>query len=315
MDKLKIGISSCLLGNKVRYDGNHKLDHYITETLGQFFQFIHLCPEVDCGLGIPREAMHLVGDPSSPHLLTIKTQIDLTERFCKWTDDKLVSLSSENLCGFIFKAKSPSCGLGDTKIYDDKNDSIRKSSGLFTNKFAKRFPLVPVIDDGRLHNQGLRENFIERVFVYARWQQYLKNKPECSDLIKFHQIHKLLIMAHSPQKQHALGKMVSNCGKDFSVRLQNEYIKELMKTLSLSATVKKNTNVLQHIAGYFKKKLSSDQKIELQEIIENYHRGQVPLIVPVTILKHYVRSFKEPYLMNQIYLAPHPMELMLRNHV
>lgn len=315
MDKLKIGVSSCLLGNRVRYDGNHKHDRYITDTLGNFFEWVPVCPEVECGLGIPRESMHLIGNINDPHLLTIKSKTDHTKLINNWIAVRLRTIAGENLCGFIFKTKSPSCGLTDAKIFSPDGNMLRKGSGLFARAFQKKFPLIPVIDDGRLHNQELRENFIERIFVFARWKEYLKEKSGGPGLIKFHQNHKLLIMSHSPQKLKVLGELVANCGRKITPDLQNQYIKILMESLSLAATVKKQTNVLQHIAGYFKKQLSSDQKLEILEVIETYHKGFVPLIVPLTLLKHYVRVLNEPYLKSQIYLNPHPMELMLRNHV
>lgn len=171
MEKLKIGISSCLLGNKVRYDGNHKLDHFITETLGRIFQYVPFCPEVGSGLSIPREAMHLVGDPSSPRLLTSRTQIDLTERLISYTETTLNSISSEHLCGFIFKSKSPSCGLFDTKVITASNDGpVKRSTGLFAAAFTKKFPLVPVTDEKQLHDLPLREKFIEQVFAFSKCQ-------------------------------------------------------------------------------------------------------------------------------------------------
>ncbi len=315
MSKLLIGVSSCLLGNRVRYDGNHRLDCYITETLGNFFQYIHFCPEVECGLGVPRETMQLVGTPASAHLLTTKTRIDHTERLKRWTEKTLNSLASENLCGYIFKTKSPSCAMVDAKVFSTENSSVERGPGLFAAAFTKRFPLIPTIDEGRLHNEQLRENFIEKVCVLTRWHHYLKNDPNCLNLIRFHEHHKYLIMSHSPKKQQTLGNMLADCGQIFSSQLQDEYIKQLMETLSLTATVKKHTNVLQHIAGYLKKQLSSDQKKELQEIIENYQRGLLPLTAPLTLLKHYVRLFNEPFLSQQIYLNAHPAELMLRNEL
>jgi len=180
MNKLKIGISSCLLGNKVRYDGNHKLDRYITETLGRFFDWVPVCPEAECGLGIPRESMHLVQSPGIPRLVTTKTHIDHTVLLTNWTKDNLEHLLAADLCGFIFKAKSPSCALLDARHYTEDTVFVKKGPGLFSSAFSSRFPLTPAIDDGRLHNQELRENFIERVFVYARWQSYLADDPNCA---------------------------------------------------------------------------------------------------------------------------------------
>ncbi|MCX5720250.1 MAG: DUF523 and DUF1722 domain-containing protein [Nitrospirae bacterium] len=315
MEKIKIGISSCLLGEKVRYDGGHKWDRYVTDTLGQYFEWVPVCPEVAYGLPIPREAMHLVGNPDSPRLVTIRTGIDHTEGMLKWTTKKLNELEKENLCGFTFKSRSPSSGLSGVKVYSPSGMPSQRGAGIFGGAFTKRFPLIPVIDDGRLHDPGLRENFIERAFVYKRWLEFMKKGSALKELILFHTEHKLLILSHSPKHFSVLGRLVANAKNYKPEEFYSEYIRTLMESLRLIATIKKNTNVLLHIIGYFKKQLSSNDKQELLEVIENYHRGFVPLIVPITLIKHYVRKFDEPYLKRQYYLNPHPLELMLRNHV
>lgn len=315
MNKVKIGISSCLLGEKVRYDGGHKWDRYITETLGQYFEWVSVCPEVEYGLPVPRESMRLVGDPDSPRLVTIRTGIDHTEGMLKWTEKKLKKLEGEELCGFIFKSKSPSSGIGGVKIYTESGMPSNKGAGIFGGAFMKRFPLIPAIDDGRLHDPVLRENFIERVFVYKRWKEFINKGGLIRDLVTFHTEHKLLILSHSPKHFSSLGRLVADAKKYKPEQLRLEYISLLMDGLRLLATVKKNTNVLMHIMGYFKKQLTSDEKKEILEVIENYHRGLIPLIVPITLITHYVRKFDEPYLKRQYYLNPHPLELMLRNHV
>jgi uncharacterized protein YbgA (DUF1722 family)/uncharacterized protein YbbK (DUF523 family) len=314
MEKIKIGISSCLLGKKVRYDGGHKWDRYITDTLGQYFEWLPVCPEVEYGLPIPREAMRLVGDPGSPRLVTIRTGVDHTEGMLKWSEEKLKELEKEELCGFMFKSKSPSSGIGEVKVYTPSGMPRHKGIGIFGGAFMNHFPLIPVIDEGRLHDLSLRENFIERVFVYKRWQEFIEKGSLVKDLIDFHTDHKLLILSHSPRHLHCLGQLVAGSKKYKPQALSSEYIRLLMEGLRLIATVKKNTNVLLHIAGYFKKHLSSEDKQELLEMIENYHKGYVPLIVPIVLIKHYVRMFDQSYLKRQYYLNPHPIELMLRNH-
>jgi uncharacterized protein YbgA (DUF1722 family)/uncharacterized protein YbbK (DUF523 family) len=314
MKKIKIGISSCLLGEKVRYDGGHKWDRYITDTLGQYFEWVSVCPEIEYGLSIPREAMHLIGNPSSPRLVTIRTGIDHTEGMLKWAKKRLKELEKEELCGFIFKSRSPSSGIGSVKVYTPLGMPSQKGVGIFGGAFMSKFPLKPVIDEGRLHDPGLRENFIERVFVYKRWKEFLEERGLIKDLIDFHTDHKLLILSHSHRHLQSLGKLVASSKRYKPQDLSSEYIKLLMEGLRLIATVKKNTNVLLHLAGYFKKRLSSDEKKELLEVIENYHKGYVPLIVPIVLINHYVRKFDEPYLKRQYYLNPHPIELMLRNH-
>lgn len=314
MEKVKIGISSCLLGERVRYDAGHRLDRYITDTLGQYFEWVPVCPEVEYGLPVPREPMCLVGDPDSPRLVTIHTRVDHTGGMLKWAEKKQKELEKEELCGFIFKSRSPSSGIGGVKVYAPSGMPSQRGVGIFGGAFMQNFPLIPVIDDGRLHAPGLRENFIERVFVYKRWKEFMKKGSLVRDLIIFHTEHKLLIFSHSPKHFSLLGQLVGSAKRYKPGDLRSEYIKLLMEGLRLIATVKKNTNVLQHIAGYFKKQLSADDKKELLEVIENYHRRYIPLIVPVVLIKHYVRKFDEPYLKRQYYLNPHPLELMLRNH-
>jgi len=315
MDKIKTGISSCLLGNKVRYDGGHKWDRYITETLGQYLEWVPVCPEIECGLPVPRQAMHLIGSPDSPRLVTIGTGIDHTDRMLRWSKNKLIELEKENLSGFIFKSRSPSSGIGGIKIYTPSGMQGQRGKGIFGNAFLQHFPLIPVIDDGRMHNPSLRDNFIERVFVYKRWKQLTDKGMTTRSLVMFHTEHKLLIMSHSQKHFAALGRLVAHAHDRALHELQSEYINLLMEGLSLIATTKKNTNVLLHMTGYFKKQLSSDEKRELLELIDHYHKGYVPLIVPLTLIKHYVRKFGEPYLKKQYYLNPHPVDLMLRNHV
>jgi uncharacterized protein YbgA (DUF1722 family) len=232
----------------------------------------------------------------------------------KWAEQKLKELEKEELCGFIFKSRSPSSGIGGVKVYTPSGMPSQRGIGLFGKAFMNKFPVIPVIDDGRLHDQGLRENFIERVFVYKRWQGFIKKGGLIRDLVAFHTEHKLLILSHSPKHFSVLGRLVARPKHYKPEDLNAEYVNLLMEGLRLIATVKKNTNVLQHIIGYFKNQISAGDKQELLEVIENYHKGYIPLIVPVVLVKHYVRKFNEPYLQRQYYLNPHPLELMLRNH-
>lgn len=312
---IKIGISSCLMGNNVRYDGGHKLDRYIRDTLGRYFKFVPVCPEVECGLPVPRESMRLVGDPSSPHLVTTRTDIDLTERMLTWSRKRVRALEDENLCGFIFKKDSPSSGMTRVKVYDADGRPARQGSGLFAKTFMDHFPLLPVEDEGRLHDPKIRENFIERIFAQKRWRELLSRPKSGGRLVAFHTCEKLLLLAHSPKHYRDMGKLVA-AGKSIPLsQLYSEYEHLLVAALNLRSTQAKNVNVLQHIMGYFKKQLSPDEKQELLEIIQNYRQGAVPLIVPVTMVNHYVRKYQASYLAQQSYLNPHPLDLQLRNHV
>lgn len=312
---LKLGISSCLLGEKVRYDGGHKLDHYLKDVLGPFVEWVAVCPEFECGLGIPREAMHLVGDPKDPSLITIRTRRDISGQMKQWISMKVNQLEKEDLCGFIFKKGSPSSGLTGVKVYTEAGFPAYRGMGMFTRAFIERFPLLPVEDEGRLNDPVLKENFLTRVFVYRRWRDFETQNLSWKGLIRFHTQHKLLVMAHSPKVLTELGRVVAEGNSKKVTQIKNAYIQKLMTGLALIATVKKNTNVLYHIMGYFKKVLSSDEKQELDECFRRYHDGFVPLIVPLTLLNHYVRKYQDVYLSDQVYLNPHPAELMLRNHV
>jgi uncharacterized protein YbgA (DUF1722 family) len=264
---------------------------------------------------VPRESMHLIGDPASPRIVTVRTGVDHTEGMKKWAVDKLKRLEKENLCGFIFKSKSPSSGISGIKVYTSSGIPSNKGTGIFGGAFMHYFPLIPVLDDGRLHNPSLRENFIEQALVYKRWKEFLKNDPKIIDLIVFHTNLKLLILSHSPKHYSTLGKLVAQAKIYQRDVLYSEYARILMEGLRLLATINKNTNVLLHIAGYFKKQLTYEDKRELLEVIEQYHKGYIPLIVPVVLINHHVRKLDESYLKNQFYLNPHPLELMLRNHV
>jgi uncharacterized protein YbgA (DUF1722 family)/uncharacterized protein YbbK (DUF523 family) len=313
--RITIGISSCLLGENVRYDGGHKLDHYLVDTLGSYVRWVPVCPEVEYGLPVPREAMRLVGDPASPRLVTRSSGKDHTEGMQRWAERKMKDLEERGLCGFIFKSRSPSSGFKGVKVYSGSGMPARSGRGIFAAAFIKHFPIIPVEDDGRLHDPQLRENFIERVFVFQRWKGFLESGPSVKGLVEFHTRHKLLLMAHSPKHYTLLGRLVAKGAPLKKDGMLSTYITLLMEGLKLIATVKKNTNVLSHISGYFREQLEPGEKDELVQLIENYHKGLVPLIVPITLIQHYVRKFDEPYLKNQYYLAPHPLELMLRNHV
>ncbi|KMQ50373.1 Hypothetical protein CHISP_2736 [Chitinispirillum alkaliphilum] len=311
---VRLGISSCLLGERVRYDGNHKLDRFLLETLGRYIQWVAVCPEVESGLGVPREAMRLVEKEGKISLVTINSGMDLTAKVSDYSREKAAQIKRIRLCGFVFKSKSPTSGLKDVKIYNENGGVKRKGTGIFASEFIKKNWWLPVEDNGRLHNPEIRENFLERVFVYARWCDLINGPLSIKALVDWHTDHKLLIMAHSPSKVKALGQLLSSNPKNIR-RVYYGYFTTLMQIVKTISTVKKNVNVLQHIAGYFKKDLSRDEKAELVEVIENYHSSLVPLIVPITLLNHYVRKYNKTYLKRQVYLNPHPLELKLRNHL
>jgi uncharacterized protein YbgA (DUF1722 family)/uncharacterized protein YbbK (DUF523 family) len=315
MEKIKLGISTCLLGENVRYDGGHKLDRFLTDTLGQYVEYVPVCPEVECGLPVPRESMHLEGSPDSPRLITSKTKQDMTDRMVRWAKRRVVEIEGENLCGFIFKSDSPSSGMERVRVYNEKGMPIKKGIGLFARILMEHFPLLPVEDEGRLHDPELRENFIERIFTLKRWREVLTEKENRGNVVDFHTKHKLLILSHSPKHYQTMGKLVAKI-KELPIReFYRQYQTILMEALQLKTTPKKNVNVLQHMMGYFKEQLSPDEKQELLEVIDHYREEYIPFIVPLTLIQHYVRKYDQPYLKGQLYLNPHPLELQLRNHV
>lgn len=311
---VKIGISSCLLGNKVRYDGGHSHDRFLTQTLGQFAEYVPVCPEVECGMPIPRESVRLEGSAENPRLVTRKTAVDKTGQMENWIKDCLEELAKEDLCGFIFKSKSPSSGLYRIRVYGDDGKVRKNGTGLFAKAFTKAFPRIPVEESGRLNDPKLRENFIENIFSLQRWRRLLDSSVTLGSLVTFHTQNKLLILSHNQDIYRKMGKLVAQ-GKEYVFHdLIDQYETFLLKALRLPTTVKKNINVLQHIMGFFKKELSPDEKQELLSVFEQYRSGYVPLIVPITLINHYVRKYDQPWLKTQTYLNPHPFELKLRNY-
>ncbi len=313
--KIRLGISTCLLGGNVRFDGGHKLDRFLTDTLGQYVEYVPVCPEVECGFGIPREPFRLVGDPQNPRLVTTRTDVDHTEQMVEWALKRVKQLEKEDLCGYIFKSGSPSSGMERVKVYDRNGVPAKVGVGVFAHIFKEHFPLLPVEDEGRLHDPGLRENFIERIFALKRWRETAAEKKSLGSMINFHTRHKLLILSHSPEFYRAMGKLVA-AGKEIPFKtLLEKYQTLFMEALERKTTPKKNANVLAHMMGYFREQLSADEKQEMLGIIDAYRQGLFPLIVPLTLMNHYVRKYNQPYLKEQYYLNPHPLELQLRNHV
>jgi uncharacterized protein YbgA (DUF1722 family) len=233
----------------------------------------------------------------------------------RWARERVMELEKEDLCGFIFKSRSPSSGMERVKVYNENDIPVRKGVGIFARIFMKHFPLIPVEEDGRLHNPKLRENFIERIFTFKRWREGLAEKQSRGNLVRFHTDHKMLILSHSPQHHRMMGKLVAQAKEIPLKELYEQYQGLLMEALRLKSTSRKNANVLTHVVGYFKKQLYGDEKQELLEIIGLYREETVPLIVPITLINHYLRKYDQPYLKEQYYLHPHPVELQLRNHV
>ena len=317
---LRLGISRCLLGEPVRYDGGHKLDHFLVDVLGRHVEWVPVCPEVEAGFGTPREAMRLVDDVAEPRLLTVRSHHDYTGRMRRYAKTRVREFQALNLSGYVFKKDSPSCGTRRVRVYARDGRLLGTGKGLFAEAFQRAFPLTPIEEEGRLRDQGLRENFIERVFGYHRWQG-LNARLTKGRLVAFHTVHKYLLLAHSQRHYRELGRLVANGvgtsprGCPIDRELARTYGHLFMEALAVKTTVRKHVNVLQHLVGHFKDALSVKARTELHGVLSDYHNGFVPLSVPVALIGHYVRILDVPYLRDQVYLAPHPKELTLRNHV
>jgi uncharacterized protein YbgA (DUF1722 family)/uncharacterized protein YbbK (DUF523 family) len=313
--EMKIGISSCLLGKKVRFDAGHKHDRYATDLLGQFVTFVPVCPEIEVGMGVPREAVRLVGDPENPRMVGSRTGVDWSKRMNNYADQRVKQRDLSDLSGFILKNRSPSCGMERVKVYIKPDTVERKGTGLFASALLERFPDLPIEEEGRLIDATLRENFVERVFAYKRLQHLFTQPFARGAVVTFHSNHKFLLLAHSTECYRKLGQLVARIKEINPAQFKKEYRSLFMQTLRFKATVKKNTNVLQHIAGFLKNHLVTSEKSDLHSAIEDYHNSLVPLIVPITLLRHFISKYDVEYIINQFYLNPHPKELMLRNHV
>ncbi len=317
-ERIKIGVSSCLLGQEVRYDGGHKRDPYITNVLGQFFDFVPLCPEAGAGLGIPRPTMRLVRLPQGIRAVEIKhPDVDHSDVLSSYIDQVIPQL--QTVSGYILKKNSPSCGMERVKVYHPDKPNLppeRDGVGLFARSLRERFPLLPVEEEGRLCDPVLRENFIERVFVYQRWRELEAVGMTAADLVNFHSDHKYVLMAHDQHNSRALGQLVAQAGstEDFPA-LAQAYITQLMAALEKRVSRGHHANVLMHLMGYLKKHLDEDDRAELLDSIHEYRQGYLPLLVPITLLKHHFRRYPQPYIERQHYLNPHPGKLMLRNQL
>jgi len=314
-ETIRIGISACLLGREVRYDGGHKRDAFLVETFGRYVEWVPVCPEVELGLGTPRPTLRLERHDGDVRLMMPKTGDDHTDAMRGYADKRVAALVEDDLCGYILKKDSPSCGMERVKVYGTNTIPSKSGRGLFAEALMQRFPNLPVEEEGRLNDPPLRENFVERVFAYRRLRSLFGRRWTLGDLVAFHTAHKLQLMAHSPKTYERLGRFVAIAKNVARGEVRARYESLFMQGLTLLATPARHTNVLQHMAGYFKKLLDDESKRELQSVIDDYRRGLVPLVVPMTLVRHYVRRFDVTYLKGQVYLEPHPKELMLRNHV
>jgi uncharacterized protein YbgA (DUF1722 family)/uncharacterized protein YbbK (DUF523 family) len=312
---LRIGISSCLLGNEVRFDAGHKHSAYITRTLGAYFEFVPFCPEVAIGLGIPRPPIRLVSVDGAIRVRGVRDPAqDVTDALIE--NGRTVARQLAGVSGYLFKKGSPSCGMERVRVYHpESGQSLDTSAGIFARTIMQALPELPVEEEGRLMDPRLRENFVERVFIYHRWHCYCANAITPAALVDFHTRHKFSVLAHDEPAYRELGRLVADAGGSDIGATAGEYIRLLMRALARIATPKQHANVLMHIMGFFKADLDAADKAELLACIDEYRLEQVPLIVPLTLIRHHLRRHPNDYLSAQFYLNPHPRELMLRNHI
>ncbi len=314
-NKIPVGISSCLLGERVRYDGGHKKHSYIVDTLGEYFSFRPFCPEVAIGMGIPRETIRLVEHGGTIRIRGVKNKLlDVTEKLTDCANQQLGWQSQ--LCGYIVKKDSPSCGMERVKVYREEHPDSppeKKGSGQYTRVMKENLPWLPVEEEGRLGDPALRENFIQRVFIMQRWRQMQASGLSWKALTEFHARHKLIYYSHNQEMARELGRELSESHVEDIESYAGRYLHEMMRLLAIVATPANHVNTLEHVRGYLKKHLDADDKRELSESIENYRQGLLPLIVPITLLRHHFRKYPDPYIEDSYYLQPHPGELMLLN--
>jgi uncharacterized protein YbgA (DUF1722 family)/uncharacterized protein YbbK (DUF523 family) len=323
-DPIRIGVSACLLGQEVRFDGQHKRDAFLNDQLAPFVEWVPICPEVEIGMGIPRESVRLVRGPADDHggaqtlMLGNRSQTDWTAQMTSYARAKVEALRTRDLSGYVLKSNSPSCGMTRVKLYDGAADGApvtRKGVGLFAAELLAQMPQLPIEEEGRLCDARLRDNFLERVFAYVRVKKLWAGPWGLRDLIAFHTNEKMALLAHSVVGYRALGHLVGSAKHVAREQLQREYQRGFMAVLQKLATPGRQANVLMHMLGHFSDQLDSDGRRELLVLIDDHRKGVCPLVVPLTLMRHHVRRLQVTYLLDQSYLDPHPKELQLRNHV
>ena len=312
---IRLGVSSCLLGNEVRFDGGHKRDRFVTDLLGTFIEWVPVCPEVEVGMGTPRPAMRLVEERGGVRMVEIKSDRDHTRPMKSYSARRVRELKALDLCGYILKKDSPSCGMTRVKIYSETAMPRREGRGLYATALMEAYPNLPVEDEGRLNDPKLRENFIERVFAYERVRRLFRGRWTAGQVVDFHTVHKLQLMAHSTDAYRQLGRLVATLKEKRPAAFREQYECGFMEALAPIATPGRNANMLQHAAGHLKQCLDSSARTELANLIHDYRKGLVPLVVPIMLIGHHARRHDVDYLNGQVFLEPHPRELMLRNHV
>jgi len=307
---LRLGISRCLLGEQVRFDGGHKRNTFLTEVLGRFVEWVPICPEVEAGLGTPREPMKLAGNPRHPRLITVDTRQDKTKVLERFSTNRVRELTSRDLSGFVFKARSPSCGVQAVPVYDRAGGFTRSAVGLFAHQFMERFPFIPIEEEDRLLDTDQRTHFLERVYCYRRWCEFVRSPITKQGLAHFHATHKYLLMAHSPSHSKRMGSLLARNRRSRPAGIAKRYGIELANAMRVRPSLAKHTNVLQHLLGYFRNRLTRTERVTMQRMVERYRAGDIPLAIPLTAIKEIAQRLELTYLSEQVYFEPYPRHLM-----
>jgi uncharacterized protein YbbK (DUF523 family)/uncharacterized protein YbgA (DUF1722 family) len=311
--KLRVGVSACLLGQEVRYDGRHKRDRFLVEVLAPFVEWVPVCPELELGLGVPREPIRLVGRAGAPRLVGERTGVDHTEAMRAYAEARVAALAREELSGYVTKKDSPSCGLERVRVHSGKGGQPRRAGvGAFVRVLIRAMPLLPVEEEDRLADPALRESFIERVLAYARWKKALAAGMGRGDLVRFHATHQLALLAHSPAAYRRLGALVGGLGKGSIRSAVSAYGEGFMAALRLPATRARQASVLRHALGQLRTVLPEAERRELEEAVSGHARGLVPLAVPRSLIRRLARKHGLDSLADQRYLEPDPLELELQ---
>lgn len=313
---VRVGVSRCLLGDRVRYDGGHKRDPFVLNFLAPYVDFVPVCPEVEVGMKVPRPTLRLVRDDRGPRMvIPDEDDRDVTDDMNRYSARRTRELERDALDGFILKSGSPSCGMERVKLYGKGGMPMKAGVGLFAAALMERMPLLPVEEEGRLNDPVLRENFIVRVFAHRRLADFFSGRWTLGGLVRLHTAEKLLLLSHEPVAYQELGRLVGNAKATPRAELRDRYVERHARALQKRATRGRHTNVLQHMAGYVRDHVDVSDRQELEGIIQDYRKGLVPLVVPITLIRHHARRHGVDYLLGQVYLSPHPKEWMLRNHV
>lgn len=311
---LRLGVSACLMGSAVRFDGGHSRDKLLLGPVSAFAKYVPVCPEVEIGLGTPRPTIRLQRIRESVQLMRPHDGANLTAKMREWAERRVDQIEEMDLSGYVLKKDSPTCGMERVRVYDENGSPSRDGRGIFAEVLMRRMPLLPVEEDGRLHDSRLRENFFERAFAYDRLRKFFASDWSAGSLIRFHSHEKLLLMSHNPQAYAELGRMVATVTQRDRVEFTMAYQQGFMDALRSKASVGRQVNVLQHIAGYLGRNIDKGEKAEIVTLLEDFRQGMVPLAVPMALLRHHVRRLDIYYIENQSYLNPHPKELGLRSY-